>query len=272
MTDNPYQILGPTPAHLRGREVILQRLLRGVSKASPDHLSVIGPRRYGKTVLLQGFKTRVQSGQGGYLVCALIDLRHNTPRTDHDFRKLLAEHVGGALFGLGSDLADYVRPAEEVTQDDLELLFGELDDRNQRVLLVLDGFDAVLQSPQITRNWWDNFRDLAKHTSLCLTTGSRAPLRELCVTEGSQTSDFWAIFDTAPVRVLAFAEDDWDSLLLPFAERGAAVDQSARRELVNWSGGVPMLVAGLLHVLYAQTEEQSTIGKEHVDRAAQTLL
>ena len=67
----------------------------------------------------------------------------------------------------------------------------------------------------LTRNLWDQLRSLAQRTSLRFVTGSRRPLRELCRTEESRTSDFWEIFYDTPVRVTALDDSDWD----PFFNR-----------------------------------------------------
>jgi hypothetical protein len=45
----------------------------------------------------------------------------------------------------------------------------------------------------LTRILWDQLRSLGQKASLRLVTGSRCPLRELCKTEESRTSDFWEI-------------------------------------------------------------------------------
>ena len=63
-----------------------------------------------------------------------------------------------------------------------------------RILVVLDGFDHVLAGTGLTRNLWDQLRELARRPSLRLVTGSRRRLRELCRTEEVQSSNFWGIF------------------------------------------------------------------------------
>ena len=68
------------------------------------------------------------------------------------------------------------------------------ENEGTRLLVVLDGFDYALAGTGLTRNLWDRLRALAQRTSLRLVTGSRRPLRELCRTEETRTSDFWEIF------------------------------------------------------------------------------
>ena len=136
--------------------------------------------------------------------------------------------------------------------------------------MVLDGFDYVLDGPGLTRNLWDQLRSLAQKTSLRLVTGSRRPLRELCRTEGSRTSDFWEIFYDTPVRVGALDEADWDPFLRPLLDAGCEPDVSARKEIANWTGGVPVLVCALLRELW-ETHRGARFSKPEVDRAAEKV-
>src|SRR5262249_25622408 len=156
----------------------------------------------------------------------------------------------------------------DVTHDHLVLVLRMLESDRYRVLIALDGFDAVLTTASLTRNLWDNLRDLAQWPSLCLVTGSRRPLRARCVTEPSQTSDFWEIFDSNPLGVGAFDHADWDELLAPLRDEAGTIAASGRKEIENWTGGVPVLTAGLLGCLFDRTGPEQTIDKEVVDAAA----
>jgi hypothetical protein len=103
-------------------------------------------------------------------------------------------------------------------------------------------------------------------------TGSRKRLRELCKTEASQTSDFWEIFNPNPTRVGRLEDHDWDGFLQPFTSRGIAFDGPARKELQNWTGGVPVLAAALLAILHDGTADGATVSKNEADTAATEVL
>ena len=137
--------------------------------------------------------------------------------------------------------------------------------------MVLDGFDYALAGTGLTRNLWDRLRALAQRDSLRLVTGSRRPLRELCRTEESRTSDFWEIFYDTPTRVTALDDDDIETFLKPLRDAGCEVDESAHKEIANWTGGVPVLVCTLLQRLWEEPPG-TRLSKSEIDRTAEEVL
>jgi hypothetical protein len=197
---------------------------------------------------------------------------HAPPVTDGDFRKRFAAVVKDALAKAGSALADLIDLADSSLQELLVLVFDELDNDNKRLLVVLDEFDHVLEGTGLTRNLWDQLRALAQKGSLRIVTGSRRPLRELCKTDESRTSDFWEIFYDTPITVGAFDESDWDELIAPLVAAGVTVDGSGRKEMANWSGGVPVLSIALLGELAETATARRSCTKNEVDAIASAML
>lgn len=270
--NHPYQVLGTSVPMMLGRKRLLEQLERHLLKPSPDHVQVVGPTLYGKSVLLSHLATKHQGVSAHYLTAGYVDLRHAPPATDGDFRRRFAEVVKQALTVAKSPVADYLDLADPSLHELLILVFDELDKEKQRLLLVLDGFDHVLAGTGLTRNLWDQLRSLAQKGSLRLVTGSRRPLRELCKTDESRTSDFWEIFYDTPVSVSAFSDSDWEELLAPLAGGGVTVDGSGRKEAMNWSGGIPVLVIALLGKLADGMNSGARCTKPEVDAAATATL
>jgi ABC-type phosphate/phosphonate transport system ATPase subunit len=50
---NPYRVLGAEVPELLGRGDLVSRIEVRLDRSSPDHVSVVGPAMYGKTVLLR---------------------------------------------------------------------------------------------------------------------------------------------------------------------------------------------------------------------------
>ena len=271
MTTNPYQVFGASIPPMLGRGSLMRAIESHLLKPSPDHVSVVGPAHYGKSVLLRHLADVHHSGSSHYLTTAHIDLRHGTPESDSAFKRRFAEAVREALQAAGSDLYDSIDIEDENIHELLGLVLEELDDKRMRMFVVLDGFDYVLAATGLTRNLWDQLRVLAQKPSLRLVTGSRRPLRELCRTEESRTSDFWEIFYDTPVRVGALDDADWTAFLRPLQDAGCEFDESARKEVVNWTGSVPVLVCTLLQKLWEDHSGES-ISKPEIDRAAETVL
>ena len=272
MTANPYQVLGATPPPMLGRAALVERVNRHLLKPSPDHVSVVGPAHYGKSVLLQHLAEahRAGSRHRHYLTTVHVDLRHAEITCDDDFKRRLAEALKAALDQERPEHAAHLDPRDENIHEMLGLIFDEL--APERVLVVLDGFDHVLAGADLTRNLWDQLRALAQKPSLRLTAGSRLPLREVCRTEESRTSDFWEVFAPTPIRVTALDEDDLRAFMQPLLDTGCTPDGSARREIANWTGGVPLLVCALLSRLYDSLGTTSRVSKPAVDQAAEAVL
>ena len=250
MSDSPYRVLGVDVPPMFGRERLFVRLCRHLNKPTPDHVSVIGPAKFGKSVLLNHLAGHFRQ-PGQYFTTSLYwDLRHGTPATDDEFRRRFAEHIKRALQQVEPEYADFIELEDEGLHDLLHFVFSEMQTKGVRILAVLDGFDHLLAEGRITRNLWDDLRTLCQMTSLRLVTGSRSRLRELCKTEESRTSDFWEIFYDTPLQVGCFEQHDWDGFLKPFESRGVKFDCSALKELGNWTGGVPTLSAALAERLY----------------------
>jgi len=265
---NSYQVLGTTVPPMLGRNSLIKRIERQILKPSPDHVQVVGPTLFGKSVLLNELARRHVRNSTHYLTSAYVDLRHETPSDDVAFKRRFATVVKEALSIPLTEIGECIRPEDDNVYEYLCLAFDELEKKSVRLLIVLDGFDHVLAGTAITRNLWDQLRSLAQKTSLRLVTGSRRPLRELCKSEDSRTSHFWEVFNPTPAFVGPFTEDDWTDLLQPLARRNIAADSSATKELVNWTGGVPVLAAALLCQLANTTGDGQSISKEAVDTAA----
>ena len=266
---NPYQVLGPSVPAMLGRAALMGRIDNHLRKPSPDHVSVVGPAHYGKSVLLRHVASSYGAGAGGYVAASYVDLRHPVPTSDRDFMRRLATEIKTVLQAAQSPLADWIE--EEAGHEELGAVLDELHNEGGRLLAVLDGFDYALAGTGLTRNLWDQLRTLAQRSSLQLVTGSRRPLRELCRTEESRTSDFWGIFYYEPLRVAAFNDDDLEALLLPFRDAGCEFYEPARKEVANWTGGVPLLTCALLLKLWDE-HHGTHLSKPVVDQAAIAML
>ena len=104
-----------------------------------------------------------------------------------------------------------------------------------------------------------------------MVAGSRRPLSEMGRTEESRTSDLWGIFHDSPVRVTALDDADWLDFLRPLEDAGCEVEESARKEVANWTGGVPVLVCALLRSVWDECRE-TRVAKPEIDRAAEMML
>ena len=62
MTINPYYVFGPSIPPMLGRASLMRSIENHLLKPSPDHVSVVGPAHYGKSVLLRHLADAHHSG------------------------------------------------------------------------------------------------------------------------------------------------------------------------------------------------------------------
>ena len=272
MTTNPYQVWGASIPPMLGRASLVRRIEdHWLTVEIPRHVSVVGPAHYGKSVLLRHLADNHQTESACYLTTAYIDLRDGPPESDGAFMARLAGAVKDALRPIHSQAAEWFEFEDVTVHECLDYVFKTLEDERKRLLVVFDGFDYALARAELTPNLWSLLRSMAERTSLIFLTGSRRPLRELCSTGESRASPLWNIFHYEPVRVHALDESDWDEFLQPLRDTGCELDESARKEIRNWTGGVPVLVCALLGLLW-QERGGTRLSKPTIDQVAETLL
>jgi hypothetical protein len=267
-----YAVLGTTAPDMLGRRQIFDRIRRNQEKASPDHLSIVGPRYIGKTVLLNHVVKFFRAQGKPYLAVVHWDMRHQTPESDGDFLRMFAVLVKDQLERCKSEFAEYLVVDDPQIYSYLKYVMAALDGAGQKILTVMDGCDYALASNQLSRNLWNNIRRLAEGASLCLLTGSSKPLRELCQSEDAASSDFWELFADSTISLGPIDADDWTAMIEPLIRRGITVDKSACSELVNWCCNQPMLAASLLGAIDGAMAGGGEVRKDQVDGLAHGLL
>ena len=265
---NPYVVLGPSVSEMFGRRRLFDRVCRALTKPTPDRLSIVGPKMYGKSVLLSHLAKHFASQRDGYLTSVLINLKHNTPQNDAEFVTRLAKEVRGALNAIRPDLAQELQPADaESLYETLLLVFEHLD---AKLLLVFDGFDVLPLGTTISPNLLDQLRELFCQPKCSVVIGSRKRLSELCKTAKSEGSELWKIF-ADKIDVGVFADSDWDDLWKPFGDRSITIENGAKTELGNWTGGIPPLAVAVLRDLFDQLNNGTTLTRAALVAAAEVV-
>lgn len=241
-----FQLFGSMVPKMIGRDKVVSRLVKDLTKKAPSHLSVVGPCYAGKTVILNALAERMKANGSPYYVVVLWDLAHQTPRSDKTFVIELCKKIGTELGKIDGDSYGQMLISENGAEyADLRDVVEALDDEGSKILLLLDGFDKLLKEGDISRNVWDQLRELSSCDSLRIVTATRKNLQQLIRSEESITSDFWNIFDINPVKVDLFDEDDKRAVLDQI--RDLELLPGAKSELDNWTGGYPPLYLAVLN-------------------------
>ncbi|MBF0400283.1 MAG: ATP-binding protein [Magnetococcales bacterium] len=247
-----------------GRAAIMQKLWNELTKPSPSHLSVIGPRYAGKSVLLHALAERMRRNDSPYGVVSLWDLGHQTPDSDEAFLLAMCRRLGQGLKAVNEECADHLLAAKETPAEDLREVMELLQEEEVKILMLWDGFDKPLGAGRLTRNLWDQLRELAQSPSLRLVTATRRPLQELIRSEESITSDFWNIFDMNPIRIGPFDDADRTAILANLSN--TQFNGGAQTELANWTGGCPPLFLSVVN--HAVTQSPKLVDNAGVNAAA----
>ena len=146
MPDTQFPILGTAVPPMLGRGAILQKMMGALTKATPDHLQVVGPRFAGKTVLLHELAARLRQAGSPYSAVLLWDLGHQTPGTDALFMQRLASELSSALRGSYTDYANHLKVSQDNPYQDIAEVLDILKDEGVKVLIIMDGFDKPLSN------------------------------------------------------------------------------------------------------------------------------
>jgi len=264
MANPKFPILGTEIPSMIGRTKIMQRLWRELTKKTPSHLSLVGPRFAGKSVLLKALEQRIRSEESPYCAVILWDLGHQTPRSDEEFMKLLCKRLGDGLKKAGNEYGDHLLGVTEGEYGEICEVIDVLYSDAQKLLMLWDGFDKPLIGGKLTRNLWDNLLDLCRKPSFRLVTSSRKELHQLIRDEKSVTSDFWGVFEGI-VRVGPFDEQDVNEIIAGLTT--ISFQPGANTELMNWSAGFPPLLLEIINQVF-ESQSSGTIDNNLINQAA----
>jgi hypothetical protein len=268
--ENPYQVLGVGAATLRGRQNYLSLLRRRLEKPVPDHISVVGAKYIGKTVLLKTIAAQL-SEDSHFCASVYWDLHRQTPESDNDFYRAFARQLARPLKEVNPELGDILHDVNSADFETIRLVIETLRDEGKMLLVILDGLDRPVTKGNLTRNLWDGLRALGELPSLRLVTGSSRRLRELCESPESRASEFWNIF-LDPVHLTAFSKDELSDLFSPFDQRGITFAAGAQTEIMNWTGGMPILFCDLCRTIWDRAENGISLQPQQVNQYAEELF
>ena len=266
MNKNPYQVRGPGIPQMLGRERIFKELCTHLTKPTPSHVHVVGPPRFGKSVLLKHLASYFRDKRDHYVTTLYWNLGLHPPKTDDEFLRRFAAEIKNRLQSVKPELAEYLKLKDEGLSD----VFKDMKNEELRFLAVLDGFDYVVEESSITKYLWDEMTTFGEEDSLWLVTGSQCRFSELYSSEDSRMRNFSGIFFDTPLQVGCFESHDWSGFLGPLKSRRITYDDSALKEISNWTGGVPELAAALAQRIFDEFSDV-TISKSDVDKIAEYL-
>lgn len=258
-----YHLFGTGRANLLDRQKELDSILRCWLS---QHVSIVGPKYYGKSVLMEHLH-KLGSEEKGFSGAGFWDVRKDPAKDDTAFWRKLYHCLKNQI-----DASHEYLPKDESAADAETMLdtFRFFESDQKRILLLWDGVDELLLKGGLSDNLWNQLTALADLKSVTLILSSRRRLMDLLPTEEAKGSDFWRRFALV-ISLGCFQESDWPILIAPLASKGAEIEPSAKKELANWTGGIPLLTVALLGALKAEVSGKCNLTKADVDAAAEKL-
>ena len=209
MSPNPFFFGGAIrdARYFVGRRRELRRIYAALQHlpAQAQHVSVIGPRRMGKSSLLmrvhQLLPSRVPAARGVYLDGQSL-------RSPADFHRAWAAALGVATVALEQHL-QFLR------------------DQGQMVVLLLDELEALIEHG-FPKDFFDRLRALMNDSRLAMVVAAKTPVPEL-VREQGLTSPFFNMF-VEQIRLGPLPADEAEELLA----RGRTCDRPFTPEELAW--------------------------------------
>lgn len=266
MSQNPYLFHRSDGTDMLGRKRILEQIIRHLTKENPQHLSLIGPRQIGKSILLRNLAQKLDTEDGTYEFVVYWNLAHDAPKDDEEFFGQLHERIRAKVAPVDAELAEWFK--EEDLRDGLNGFLDELVSGDRKLLLILDSLDTPLSSEALTRVSLDWLRSLNDLESAVLVASSRATLLDLCKSAETESSPLWNVFHKESIG--PWDESEWDDILTPLVSTGSTVHRSARESLQEWTNGIPALSTLVLANLF-ETHQGVEIHGAAVDELCDSL-
>jgi serine/threonine protein kinase len=198
-----------------GRTQEVKRIYARFNATPPGSISVVGPRKIGKSSLLNYVYARANRQRllehPDQMVMVFLDLQRDSGMSMETFVRTL---LGVAQLEL-KDRIDLSGCAHNL--DGVRDMVQRLDGKGFRLVLLLDEFETVTTNANFSLEFFSFLRYLANHYNVAYLTSSERDLQHLCHTKEISDSPFFNIFSTLPLTV--FKPDEAEALIREPSER-----------------------------------------------------
>lgn len=248
MAHNPYLHRGVLTgyADLVGRRAELAECFSLIASGdSPQNVSLYGDRWIGKSSLLMAVQRRLPESvpSAADYVCAHLDVQGiGTPRTFYS-------RLAGALAMAGQRRDLRVNETAAALRDAVETL-----SRSSRLVVLLDGFDAITRNPNFPVEFFSFLRSLplmiGSRLGWVLTSSRR--LTEVCHSTAVQGSPFFNIFSD---RLLgALTQDEAYELIVDRSRAAGHSLEPFASAIEEVAGRTPLFLQMVCSYAYEQAE------------------
>ncbi|MGA1132917.1 MAG: hypothetical protein ACO31I_11735, partial [Prochlorotrichaceae cyanobacterium] len=229
---NPFNFGSPvSPEKFYGRSVAIMEVKNRIGAITAQSVNLVGLRRMGKTSFLHYIQGRSEvffqpSQRPLMILLDLQDQRFQTPEG-------LLEGVRRSLTRATGQEPWTAADNQDSVVDGLE----NLRNRGDRLIVILDEFEAIGQRLEAFQGWGDDWRSKACGGLLTLVIASKNPISEI-YTDFNLTSPFGNIFSTTILGALE--PEAWQQLVQDGF--GASVESATLDWIDTLAGGFPYYV------------------------------
>jgi tRNA A-37 threonylcarbamoyl transferase component Bud32 len=252
-TENPYFHRGPIkhPNYFYGRTQEVTGALSLLKNS--QSVSIVGPRRIGKTSLLLHIShPQVMALHGlspAEYIFVFIDCGGLSDLDQAGFYRLILEETEDQLLAQEHDIN--LSLPETVSYRHFERTLRRLSRQNLKLIFLLDEFELMSENHRLDADFFSGLRGLTARTNICYVTTSQAHLLELSYAEGVLGSPFFNIF--AVQNLGLFAEADAHQLIrTPARQAGVEFSERMAADVLALVGPHPMFLnIACFHLLAA---------------------
>ena len=247
-----------------GRTQLLRKFY--VAIANRQSVSLVGPRRIGKTsFLLCASLPEVQQPFAFNASCYLfvyLNLREYLRKTCEDF--LLA--VCKALIAGCPDLSELQLQAGRDSADEFSRILELITERGFFPVLLLDAFDNITRNEHFDAEFLAFLRAKATIGKVSYVTASIAPLAEVSHRDIID-SPFFNIFYNYTLGPLG-PEEARDLITLPAMNAGLPFTESEIALISRWAGRHPFFIQRVCHSIFEEKLSHSNTDEQHLRKLA----
>jgi len=248
---NPYlnRVMIQDPAGFFGRRRELSRIFSRIGVERPQSVSVVGERRIGKSSLLYQLSLpEVQSkflSDINSLIVVFIDFQQ--------LRTIALQDFFGALLSQIQRIDPAVAGSEPGSYRSFRQLQERLAEKNKRLILLFDEFDAITSNPVFDRDFYAFLRSVANSSAVAYVASSKTELQRLCHSSSVADSPFFNIFSTLYLRPFE-GEEALELIASPSRKEGIPLDSYAK-DILGLSGFFPFYIQIACSVYFDWLEE-----------------
>lgn len=241
--ENPYFHRGPIrkPEHFFGRTQEVANTLSLLR--NNQSVSIVGPRRIGKTSLLLHMSHPAVTSQHGLSptehLFIFIDCEGLSHLDQAGFYRVILEETVDQLLDRG--LAVEIEIPETPTYRQFERALRQLNRQGLKLIYLLDEFELMSENQNLDADFFSGLRGLTARHDVCYVTASQAHLLELSYAEGVLGSPFFNIF--AVQHLGLFSQEEARQLIQqPALAAGVPFSDTLSEFILDLAGPQPMFL------------------------------